>query len=66
MSKKYEYKCPDCGKEIEYKSEFCLECNCKINWNDEDNSIDNKASNPSKIISRSFIKLLKGIIYLRK
>lgn len=64
MSKKYEYKCPDCGKEIEYRSEFCEQCNCKINWDDEDNSIDNKVSNSSKIIRVINLFLLSFVLCL--
>lgn len=64
MSKKYEYKCPDCGKEIGYKSKFCAECNCKINWDDEDNSIDNRVSNSSKIIRVINLFLLSFVLCL--
>lgn len=31
----YEYKCPDCNKKILYGDNFCKECGCKLNW-DED------------------------------
>lgn len=35
MSKKYDYKCPDCGELISFGDNFCKNCSCRLDWEDE-------------------------------
>ena len=37
MSNSYEYKCPDCGEFVNYGDNFCKNCSCKLDWEDETN-----------------------------
>ena len=42
MGKEYDYRCPDCGKTVEFRDKFCKECGCKLNWEDEENKTEDR------------------------
>ena len=48
---KYIYKCPDCKKIVKFGDNFCKNCSCKLDWEEEKNE-----RKESKIKNQNFEK----------
>lgn len=76
MKKEYEYLCPDCKEKVEFGDNFCKNCSCKLNWEEEQkenakeeheitekNNKHNKEKKNNIYIGLAFI-LIQNICYL--